>query len=49
MENCNAKYGGIDDTMKELQNYVNLQINRNWQFLLLVSLKNLLLCRLLQL
>lgn len=35
VENCNSKYGAIKDINKELSNYVNLLINKNWQFLLL--------------
>jgi len=35
VENCNAKYGAINEINKELQNYVNLLISKNWQFLLL--------------
>lgn len=33
--NCDAKYGGINEVVKDLQSYANLHIARNFQFLLM--------------
>jgi ferritin heavy chain len=35
LQNCNAKYGHVGGVMKDLQNYANVHITRNWQFLLM--------------
>lgn len=35
LQNCHAKYGHAIGVMKDLQNYVNVHIARNWQFMLL--------------
>lgn len=34
-QNCTAKYGAAHTVMKDLQNYANLHITRNWQFMLM--------------
>lgn len=34
-QNCTAKYGAAHTVLKDLQNYANLHIARNWQFMLM--------------
>ncbi|XP_065226716.1 ferritin light chain-like isoform X1 [Planococcus citri] len=36
-QNCTAKYGATHTVLKDLQNYANLHITRNWQFMLMSS------------
>lgn len=35
LNNCNAKYGAAHEVIKDLQNYVNVHVTRNWQYLLM--------------
>lgn len=34
---CTAKYSAANNVLKDLQNYANLHITRNWQFMLMSS------------
>ncbi|WP_272693355.1 ferritin family protein [Providencia sp. PROV040] len=36
-QNCTSKYGAAHTVLKDLQNYANLHITRNWQFMLMSS------------
>lgn len=40
LSNCNAKYGAAHEVMKDLHNYVNVHITRNWQYLLMSTYFN---------
>ena len=37
MKNCNAKYGGANEVLFDLQSYVNEHISRSFDYLLMVS------------